>query len=30
MLSEIAGELESGDHSRHHTTMREWLEAPVN
>jgi GTP cyclohydrolase-4 len=29
LLSEIAGELESGDHSRHHTTMREWLEAPA-
>ena len=30
LLSEITGELESGTHSRHHTTMREWLEAPVN
>ena len=30
LLSEIAGELESGEHSRHHTTMREWLEAPVD
>jgi GTP cyclohydrolase IV len=30
LLSEITGELESGKHSRHHTTMREWLEAPVN
>src|SRR3954447_3358765 len=29
MLAEIAGELESADHSRHHTTMREWLEAPA-
>ncbi len=29
LLSEIFGELESGDHSRHHTTMREWLEAPA-
>jgi len=29
LLSEIAGELESGSHSRHHTTMREWLEVPV-
>jgi GTP cyclohydrolase IV len=29
MLAEIAGELESGNHSRHHTTMREWLEAPA-
>jgi GTP cyclohydrolase-4 len=28
LLSEIVGELESGEHSRHHTTMREWLEAP--
>jgi GTP cyclohydrolase-4 len=28
LLSEITGELESGEHSRHHTTMREWLEAP--
>jgi GTP cyclohydrolase IV len=28
-LSEIVGELESGTHSRHHTTMREWLEAPI-
>jgi GTP cyclohydrolase-4 len=29
LLSEIAAELETGEHSRHHTTMREWLEAPV-
>jgi GTP cyclohydrolase IV len=29
LLSEIVEELESGEHSRHHTTMREWLEAPV-
>jgi GTP cyclohydrolase IV len=29
LLSEIIGELESGDHSRHHTTTREWLEAPA-
>jgi GTP cyclohydrolase I/GTP cyclohydrolase-4 len=28
LLSEIRGELASGEHSRHHTTMREWLEAP--
>ena len=28
LLSEITGELETGTHSRHHTTMREWLEAP--
>jgi GTP cyclohydrolase IV len=29
LLSEIIGELESSEHSRHHTTMREWLEAPA-
>jgi GTP cyclohydrolase IV len=29
LLSEITDELESGDHSPHHTTMREWLEAPA-
>ena len=29
LLSEISEELESGRHSRHHTTMREWLEAPA-
>ena len=29
LLSEIADELDTGEHSRHHTTMREWLEAPV-
>jgi GTP cyclohydrolase I/GTP cyclohydrolase-4 len=29
LLAEIAGELESDTHSRHHTTMREWLEAPA-
>ncbi len=29
LLSEIAAELESGQHSRHHTTTREWLEAPA-
>jgi hypothetical protein len=28
VISEIARELESGEHSRTHTTMREWLEAP--
>ena len=28
-LSEIVSELENGTHSRHHTTMREWLEAPA-
>ena len=30
LLSEIVGELESDEHSRHHTTMREWLEAPAS
>jgi hypothetical protein len=29
LLSEIIGELESGEHSRHQTTTREWLEAPA-
>jgi GTP cyclohydrolase I/GTP cyclohydrolase-4 len=29
LLSEITAEIESGAHSRHHTTMREWLEAPA-
>jgi GTP cyclohydrolase-4 len=29
MLSEIRAELSSGEHSPHHLTMREWLEAPV-
>ncbi len=28
LISEIAEELASDRHSRHHTTMREWLEAP--
>jgi GTP cyclohydrolase I/GTP cyclohydrolase-4 len=28
LLSEIIEELESGERSHHHTTMREWLEAP--
>jgi GTP cyclohydrolase IV len=28
MLDEVARELESGEHSRHHTTEREWLEEP--
>jgi GTP cyclohydrolase IV len=28
MLAEILAELEAGDHSRHHVTEREWLEAP--
>jgi GTP cyclohydrolase-4 len=30
LISEISRELETGEHSRHHTTMREWLEAPVS
>jgi GTP cyclohydrolase I/GTP cyclohydrolase-4 len=30
LISEIAAELDSGEHSRHHTTMREWLEAPAD
>ena len=29
LLSEITDELESGEHSPHHTTVREWLEAPA-
>ena len=29
LLSEIIDELESGEHSPHHTTVREWLEAPA-
>ncbi len=28
-LDEILAELETGDHSRHHITKREWLEAPA-
>jgi GTP cyclohydrolase I/GTP cyclohydrolase-4 len=28
-LSEILAEIEAGEHSRHHLTMREWLEAPA-
>ena len=28
LFSEILAELETGEHSRHHTTRREWLEAP--
>jgi GTP cyclohydrolase I/GTP cyclohydrolase-4 len=28
LLSEILAELETGEHSRHHMTEREWLEAP--
>jgi GTP cyclohydrolase I/GTP cyclohydrolase-4 len=30
LISEITRELETGEHSRHHTTMREWLEAPAS
>jgi GTP cyclohydrolase I/GTP cyclohydrolase-4 len=30
LLSEITAELEGEQHSRHHMTMREWLEAPVS
>ena len=26
LISEIAAELSSGEYSRHHATMREWLE----
>ena len=29
LISEIARELETEEHSEHHTTMREWLEAPA-
>jgi GTP cyclohydrolase I/GTP cyclohydrolase-4 len=29
LLAEIVAELESGEHSRHHITEREWLEAPT-
>jgi len=29
LISEIRRELESDEHSRHHTTVREWLEAPA-
>jgi len=29
LVSEIRAELSSGEHSRHHLTMREWLEAPT-
>jgi GTP cyclohydrolase-4 len=28
LLSEIVAELETGEHSQHHVTEREWLEAP--
>jgi GTP cyclohydrolase I/GTP cyclohydrolase-4 len=30
LLDEIRAELESGEHSQHHLTMREWLETPAN
>ncbi|MGH2957784.1 MAG: GTP cyclohydrolase MptA [Solirubrobacterales bacterium] len=30
LISEINRELEAGEHSRHHTTMREWLEEPAS
>jgi GTP cyclohydrolase IV len=30
LIAEIRRELETGEHSRHHTTMREWLEAPLS
>jgi GTP cyclohydrolase I/GTP cyclohydrolase-4 len=30
LLSEIVAELSSGEHSRHHVTEREWLEAPCS
>ncbi len=29
-LAEVLRELETGDHSPHHLTMREWLEAPAS
>jgi GTP cyclohydrolase I/GTP cyclohydrolase-4 len=29
LIAEIAAELDSDQHSRHHMTMREWLEAPA-
>jgi GTP cyclohydrolase I/GTP cyclohydrolase-4 len=29
LLAEIAAELDSGEHSQHHMTEREWLEAPA-
>jgi GTP cyclohydrolase I/GTP cyclohydrolase-4 len=29
LISELRRELASGEHSPHHTTMREWLEAPA-
>ena len=30
LLAEILAELSSGEHSRHHMTEREWLEAPCS
>ncbi len=30
LIAEISRELETGEHSLHHTTMREWLETPVS
>jgi GTP cyclohydrolase IV len=30
MLAEILAELDAGEHSRHHVTEREWLEAPCS
>ena len=30
LLAEIVAELESGEHSRHHMTEREWLETPCS
>jgi GTP cyclohydrolase IV len=29
LFAEVADELATGEHSRHHTTAREWLEAPA-
>jgi GTP cyclohydrolase-4 len=29
-LADLQHELESGEHLRHHMTMREWLEAPAS
>jgi GTP cyclohydrolase I/GTP cyclohydrolase-4 len=29
-LDDLRAELESGEHERRHTTMREWLEAPAS
>jgi len=29
LVAELANELATGEHSLHHTTMREWLEAPL-